>query len=280
VSRRFESCHPHLPLMIRKTLLVMSAVLLLVFSGAASELEVTPSNFHEDIVAGDNISKDLRVEWTGDSDTVVYMDATYSTVNVTGTEGFTENFSVNNFELDRGQARLVEVNISSSTALKPAKYFIEITARASQEVEEDVRYVYNDSSNVSDNSTQELQEQLNETEKQLNQSREELEELREVKQELKDNGVDKGNVTEHINQLEDNVTELRLLRNGLQSDLQEEQRQNQQLDQRVDRLEDANALFLYSTVISLLTLVMAAVWYVRGTEESTIDLPNPRSDEE
>lgn len=232
--------------------------------GSAQEITVSPSNFHEDIVAGETIEKEVDVSWSGDAKTVVEMKSEYANENGTVTEGFYTDYSPQEFVLDSGETKTVDVSMETSTALVPDKYFISFKATTETELEsETIR-----ETNVIDHTEEigeeyeeqleELREELNETKKQLEESESDLEELRQIRDELESQGEDTEDITRTIQERQDRT-------NQLESDLQEKQNQFDELNSRMEeaseRSDDLEAI-LFGTIAGLVLGAVLLLGYV------------------
>ena len=232
--------------------------------GAAQQITVSPSNFHEDIVAGDTIEKEVDVTWHGDAKTVVEMESEYANENGTVTEGFYTGYSPQEFVLDSGETKTVNVSMETSTGLVPDKYFISFKASTETELEsETIREtrVIDRTDEIGEEYEEQLEElggELNETRNQLEESESRLEELRQIRDELEEQGEDTENITRTIEERQERI-------NQLESDLQEKQNQvddlNNRMEEASERTDDLEAL-LFGTISGLLLGAVLLLGYV------------------
>lgn len=260
---------------MRKHIAVLTILIMITGMGAAEEISVSPSNFHEDIVAGDVIDKQVEVTWNGDSKTAVDMTADYSTENGTVDEGFNSDFSPQEFVLEPGETKTVNASLSTHSGLEPNKYFISFNANTETELESETKYVdrTDEVGEEYENELTELEEELNSTRSELTESESRLEELRQLREELEKSGQDTENITRTIEERENEVEQLRQEASSkqeemdsLQSDLGDLEEENQLL---------RTGLKSMAVVIAGLTLIGLGVGFGRTNKGKKMleDLP-------
>lgn len=220
-----------------KQAVVLTAILMITGMGAAQEISVSPNNFHEDIVAGEVIDKQLQVSWNGDTKTVVDMRADYATENQTVTSGFQTEFSPQEFIIRPGESKTVNATLETHSGLEPNKYFISFNAETETDLESETTREYIDRTDEVGEEYQgqltSLEEDLNSTRSELEEAQSRLEELREIKAELERQGEDTDDITESILDKEDKITEL-------QEDAESKQQKINSLQSDIDDLEEQN----------------------------------------
>jgi len=157
-------------------------------SASATQIEVQPSQYSFDMMAGDSYSQELQVTWNGDNPTALTA-STDIAAESTGPEGFNISYSDNPVAFLPGETRTVQVGIDSSEALKTDDYTFTTEFSTSVTVdddESDTEYYYTTTveGDLNKSKEEELREKVNETVDQNLKLQKELEALRERLQQL------------------------------------------------------------------------------------------------
>ena len=114
--------------------------LFLIFPLACGQLVINPSEFSIRIVGGESLSKNLTIEWNGETPVVCYLS--YKITQTNGSYNGKElwvNFSENPIILEPAKPKTIEFYIHSSPNIQPDTYSITIEAKVSlEEVEKEV----------------------------------------------------------------------------------------------------------------------------------------------
>lgn len=118
------------------------AVLVISISGfaAASEVDVSPDSFSFSVIAGENYTQSIDVQWNGYEETTLYADVNLEAQD-TDTEGINYTLSQNPITLDSYSSKTVDLTINTSRLLKPDNFTVEVEYSTS---------VYRDSGSSSD----------------------------------------------------------------------------------------------------------------------------------
>lgn len=125
---------------MRRQAILCSLFLLFFFPIAWGQLAISPSEFHVEIVGGENLSKNLTIEWGGRTPVVAYLSYEVSQANgfYTGKELWID-FSENPVILEPNKPKTIEFRVHSLPNIQPDTYFITIEAKVNLERREIIR---------------------------------------------------------------------------------------------------------------------------------------------
>jgi len=209
--------------------------LFLIFPLACGQLIINPSEFSIRIVGGESLSKNLTIEWNGETPVVCYLS--YKITQTNGSYNGKElwvNFSENPIILEPTKPKTIEFYIYSSPNIQPDTYSITIEARVSlEEVEKEVEKIkYKRIVILYENKTKIVE--MNNTIENLNET------IDYLNQELL-SAYEKYNKTlEELENLGFNITNLKGVINLLNQTLFEKEREISNLKNEIAKVRDVN----------------------------------------
>lgn len=202
-----------------KTILA-TAALLTMMTGVSAELDIQPSEFEENLQAGETIVQPLNITWSGEVPEAVLLDSTVTKDGVETDEGFNISFEHNPVGVQPAFISEVEAEIQTSPSLQEGSYSIDIEGEVTQQKAED--------SSLGSGSTSSL---IIDTETMESLSREEVLELNQTLHETKD---EKSGLEIRLEEVKD---DREILKNETRELVQERDDLNQTSEALDDRLE-------------------------------------------
>lgn len=133
---------------MKKQIAILISALLLASTGLAQEINVDPGTYTENVLPGDNLTKNISMTWKGEAPVVAQL-STSETSEDLNSNGFNIRYSNQQFILEPDKTRTEQVYFNTSIDLKPADYNFDTKASikyiVKTETKTDTDTVYRDS---------------------------------------------------------------------------------------------------------------------------------------